>query len=80
MRVILVLIAGAMTLPAFAGSSPPETTLPDPPEEVLELTQRTAVAEDAVVDVAEEIAGDPAAKDSNNQADEPDHPPCGEGG
>ncbi len=80
MRVILVLIVGALALPAFAGSPSPEITLPDPPEKVLESVERTAAVDDAALDVAEEVSGDPAAKEHGDQVDEPDGPPCGDGG
>lgn len=80
MRVILAIIAIALALPALAGNSPAEITLPDAPEELLESAQRTATADDAILAPAEEIADGPVAKEHNNQVDEPDGPPCGEGG
>ena len=79
MRVTLVLIAGALTLPAFAGSPSPEITFLDRPEEVLEFVERTAAVDDATLDVAEQTVEDPVAKEHNNQVDDPDFPPCGDG-
>ncbi len=80
MRVTLVLIAAALALPAFAGSSSPEVTLPDLPKEALGSVERTAAVDDAMLDVAEQTVEDPVAKEHDDQVDEPDHPPCGEGG
>jgi hypothetical protein len=79
MRVILVLIAGALALPAFAGSPPPEVTLPDTHAEAVESTPRAGDACGPTTP-AEAIADDPAAKDHNNECDEPDGPPCEGGG
>jgi hypothetical protein len=79
MRVILVLVLGALALPAFAGSSPPETMLPDTSEEILESAVRTGEADDAI-GLVEGIADDPTAKEHSSQADDPDFPHCEGGG
>jgi hypothetical protein len=79
MRVIPILIVGALALPAFAGSSSSEIVLPGSPEGVLDSSTRAGELDDAAGAV-EGIADDPAAKDHNNQCDEPDGPPCEGGG
>jgi hypothetical protein len=66
-----------LALPAFAGNSPPEIALPHAPEEVIESASRTDVAGQHL---PEEIIDDPTAKEHNDQCDEPDGPPCEEGG
>jgi len=80
MRVIFVLIAGALALPAFAGSPSPEIALPDPPQAVPQLTERVGAADDALLDIPGRVDDDPVPKEHNNQVDEPDGPPCGAGG
>jgi hypothetical protein len=79
MRVILLLIVGALALPAFAGSSSPESTLPGQPRAVQELAER-ATGGGTPLDLHEQAVDDPVSKEHNNQVDEPDGPPCGEGG
>jgi hypothetical protein len=79
MRVIPILIVGALALPAFAEGPSPEILLPESPEEVLESAARPGELDDAA-SVVEGVVNDPTAKDHNNQCDEPDGPPCEEGG
>jgi hypothetical protein len=80
MRVILVFAICAMVLPAFAGSPTPETALPDTPQAVLDSAARDDVAEQAVSGLVPETVEAASSKEHNNQVDEPDHPPCGDGG
>jgi hypothetical protein len=80
MRVTLILLVGALALPAFAGGTPQEITLPDTPAEVIAPAARTGRADDVTPDVADATVDGPVLKDPSSEADEPDGPPCGEGG
>lgn len=79
MRVILILVVSALALPTFAGSSSPETVLPDSREGILESAARSGAA-DAAIGPAREVALDSTAKENNNECDEPNGPPCEGGG
>lgn len=80
MRLALILLAAAIALPA-AGEGPARTTaLPDPPTEMA-TPHRDAASVPCVPGSAPESTGDdPARNEGGSQVDEPDFPPCGEGG
>lgn len=81
MRVILVLVvAGALTLPALAGASSPEATDPDPPGGTPAVAERALAASQTASDLAEELTQAPVAKEHDAQVDDPDYPQCGDDG
>jgi len=79
MRIILTVCVCALTLPVLA-ESPTADCSPDPADDVIALASRAAPTTDAPQEPVEPTAGTDVAKDYNNQVDDPDFPPCGDGG
>lgn len=79
MRIVFTLCVCALALPGLAGSLTADCS-PDPADRVIAPASKAAPATDAPQESVEPIAGTEVAKEHDNQVDDPDFPPCGDGG